>query len=161
MDDPKKREAFNLPEFINRNTKELRFPEILACARALKSQYPKLGAIGFCYGGWAVFKLAAYGPELVDCISTAHPSLLTEEEISAGRVPTQIIAPEHDYLMTVELKAYCNQVIPALGLPYEYVYFPRLSHGFATRGDLSNVDQKQGLERAKRAAVNWFNEWLH
>ncbi|PWY90183.1 endo-1,3-1,4-beta-D-glucanase [Aspergillus heteromorphus CBS 117.55] len=160
MDDPEKRAAFDIPAFIARNTKEQRFPEILACARALKDAYPKVGAIGFCYGGWAVFQLAAHGTELLSCISTAHPTFLSEAEIAACRTPAQILAPEHDQYLTPELKEYCNRVIPSLGVPYEYVYFPGMSHGFATRANLNNELQKAELARAKRAAVHWFNEWL-
>ena len=54
---------FNVGEFIGRNSKEIRFPEIESCAKALKQElgFQKLGAIGFCYGGWAVFQLGAKG----------------------------------------------------------------------------------------------------
>ncbi|PLB46546.1 endo-1,3-1,4-beta-D-glucanase [Aspergillus steynii IBT 23096] len=136
------------------------YPTILNFATALRSQYPKVAAIGFCYGGWAVFRLGANGLGLVDCIATAHPSLLEDREIEALGVPTQILAPERDFAFTEELKGVCNRVIPANGVPYEYVYFPGLEHGFATRGDREDEVQRRGLERAARAAVGWFNEWL-
>lgn len=51
LEDPQKREAFSVPAFVGRHSKEKRFPEVLACARALKSRFPKVGAVGFCYGG--------------------------------------------------------------------------------------------------------------
>lgn len=101
------------------------------------------------------------GKNLVDCISTAHPSLLTKEEIEAVAVPVQIIAPEHDPLLTPELKAHANSVIPSLNLEYDYQYFPGLTHGFAIRSDQSDVKQKKGFERAKNAAVGWFAQFLH
>lgn len=88
MTDPKKREAFGVMDFIGRNSKEIRFPEMKACAEALRKDYKKIGAIGFCYGGWAVFQLGAKGANLVDAISTAHPSLLTHDEISNIGVST-------------------------------------------------------------------------
>ncbi|OCK85369.1 endo-1,3-1,4-beta-D-glucanase [Lepidopterella palustris CBS 459.81] len=160
LDDPERREAFDFPSFASRNSKEKRYPELLACAKTLKSQYKKVGAIGFCYGGWAVFQLGA-DANLLSCISTAHPSLLEKKEIDGLRVPTQILAPENDFQLTPELKEYCNKAIPGNAVPYEYVFFPGLEHGFAGRGDPKDVKQKEGLERAKRAAVNWFKEWLH
>lgn len=101
------------------------------------------------------------GKKLVDCISTAHPSLLTKEEIDAVAVPVQILAPEHDPQLTPELKAHANSVIPSLNLEYDYQYFPGLTHGFAVRCDQSDAKQKQGLERAKNAAVGWFAQFLH
>lgn len=63
MDEPKKREAFDLTAFIGRHSKEKRFPEISGIAGALKVEhgFKKLGAIGFCYGGWAVFQLGEKG----------------------------------------------------------------------------------------------------
>ena len=101
------------------------------------------------------------GKDLVDCISTAHPSVLTKEEIDAVSVPVQILAPEHDPQLTPELKAYANSVIPSLNIEYDYQYFPGLKHGFAIRCDQSDVKQKKGLERAKNAAVGWFAQFLH
>ena len=54
---------FDLPAFIGRNSKELRFPEIETCIKSLKQEqgFKKLGVIGFCWGGWAAFQLGAKG----------------------------------------------------------------------------------------------------
>merc|ERR1711964_450290 len=79
MSDPEKAKKFDVMAFIGRNNKEIRYPEIKQHAQTLKSQYKKVAAIGFCYGGWAVFKLGA-DPSLVDAISTAHPSMLEKSE---------------------------------------------------------------------------------
>ena len=62
---------------------------------------------------------------------------------------------------TPELKAYANEKIPALGVYYEYLHFPGLYHGFAAKGDQDNEQQRMGLEKAKRDAVGFFNEFLH
>ncbi|MCJ1246468.1 hypothetical protein MMC30_003675 [Trapelia coarctata] len=160
FEDPQKREAFDIRAFLGRNGKEKRFPEILACATALKSQFPKVGAVGFCYGGWAVCQLGSH-PDLLSCVSTAHPTLLEKSEIDNLAVPTQVLAPETDPAFTPELKEYCNKVIPRKGIPYSYEYFPGLAHGFAAKGNVKDAKQKEGLERAKRAVVHWFNEFLH
>ncbi|KUL84841.1 hypothetical protein ZTR_08235 [Talaromyces verruculosus] len=153
----------DVPGFMGRNTKAIREPEIFGCAKALRSEhgYSSVGAIGFCFGGWAVFRLGAKGIGLVDCISTAHPSFLEEKEIREIGVPVQIIAPEHDSQFTNELKAFSSAVIPKSGVPYDYQYFPSLSHGFATRGNPNDKDEMEGMVRAKNAAVLWFREWLH
>jgi hypothetical protein len=73
----------------------------------------------------------------------------------------QILAPETDPLFTQEFKDYANKTIPALNVPYKYVYFPSISHGFASKGDPHNKLQKYSLERAKRSAVNFFIKHLH
>lgn len=152
--------------FIGRNSKEVRTPEMIECARELRSRHRRTGAIGFCFGGWAVFRLGAArddrdGSLLVDCISTAHPTHLTKEEIDRVAVPVQIMAPEIDPQFTEDMKAYSNRVIPSLGVPYDYQYFPGLVHSFATRGDPNEPDERAGMTRAKNAAVFWFRQWLH
>ena len=97
---------------------------------------------------------------MVDCISTAHPSALEKEEIDNVSVPVQICAPEIDPMFTSELKEYSNKVIPELKVEYDYQHFPKMVHGFVTRGDVNNPGQKNGLERAKNAAVYWFKQHL-
>lgn len=51
-----------------------------------------------------------------------------------------------------ELKAFSNEVIPQLGVPYEYQYFPSLTHGFVTCGNPDLKGEKEGMERAKNSA---------
>lgn len=160
MTDPEKRAKFDIGAFIGRHGKDKRFPTMKAHAESLKSKFPKVGAVGYCYGGWACFQLGA-DPSLIDAITVHHPSLLTKEEIDNIKVPVQINAPENDHAYSEELKEYSNKVIPTKNVPYEYVYYPGVAHGFAAKGDPNNKVQKDALERAKRATVNFFNEFLH
>jgi dienelactone hydrolase len=67
MSDPEKAKKFDVMAFIGRHNKEIRWPEIKNCAQELKKQYSKVAAIGFCYGGWACFKLAADPPPTRPC----------------------------------------------------------------------------------------------
>ncbi|VUC27464.1 unnamed protein product [Clonostachys rosea] len=150
----------DLPTFLKRNSRDVREPEITKFAEWLRSSYSHVGAMGYCYGGWAVFHLAAKDRNLVDCISTAHPSMLQKEDIASTGVPTQILAPEFDHMFTTELKAYSQQILPDTHVPYDYQYFPGLEHGFAIRGDARNEGERKGMERAKNAASLWFREWL-
>lgn len=149
-----------MPGFIGRHSKEKRWPKIKAFAQTLKSQYPKVAAIGFCYGAWACFYLAR-DPSLIDAITVAHPSLTTKEDYDSAKVPVQILAPEHDHAFTEELKKHSCEALAKAKVPFEYVYFPEVKHGFAIRGDPNNPTQKNALERGKRCAVNWFNEFVH
>jgi len=161
----------DIPAFTSRNTKEIREAEIVECTRALRTQYghKRVGAIGFCFGGWAVFRLGSKAhnnvsgqeTKLVDCISTAHPTWLTKEEIENVGVPVQILAPEFDPVYTPELKEFSNKVIPTLGVPYDYQYFPGVAHAFAVRGDPGKDGERKGMVRAKNAAAYWMREWLH
>jgi len=146
--------------FIGRHSKEIRYPSIQSFAQKLRSQYPKVGAIGFCYGGWAVLKLGAAGANLLDCVSTAHPSLLEESEIQNLGVPTQLLVPETDQMFTPELKAFALKTLPEIGVEFDWQYFPGLAHGFAAKGDEKDGKQRDGLERAKNAAVGFFVQYL-
>lgn len=80
----------------------------------------------------------------MDCISTAHPSLLTKEEINDVGVPAQILAPEHDPVFVPEMRTYANETIPKLNVAYDYQFFPGVVHGFAIKcGDEgSELDRK-------------------
>ncbi len=66
MDYPEKLKSFDMKAFLDRNSKEKRYPKISGCAKALKQEhgFRKLGVIGFCYGGWAVFRLGTKGSSL-------------------------------------------------------------------------------------------------
>jgi dienelactone hydrolase len=86
---------------------------------------------------------------------------LEKSEIDSISVPVQICAPEIDPQFTPELKEYTVKVLPTLNVEYDYQYFPGLVHGFAGRGDMKNAAQRKGLERAKNAAVYWFQQHLH
>lgn len=158
--DPSQLHKIDLLAFTSRNSKEIRRPELISFATALKSQYKRVGAVGFCWGGWAVFELGARNHGgLVDCISTAHPSLLEESEVGQVGVPVQILAPENDFMFPDEMKMLVNKVIPSLGVTYDYQHFPGVEHGFATRGKMDNEEYMAAV-RAHRSIVHWLQLWL-
>ncbi|KAK5043520.1 hypothetical protein LTR84_011451 [Exophiala bonariae] len=76
LEDPEKAKSFTIMVWFGRHNKAKRGPEIIAVTEELHSKYEKVGVLGFCYGGWAVFQLAGRDKNLVDCISTAHRSAL-------------------------------------------------------------------------------------
>ncbi|KAI1411826.1 dienelactone hydrolase family protein [Hypoxylon sp. FL1857] len=154
---------FDLASFAKRNAREVREPEIFAAAKTLKQKYKKVGAIGYCYGGWAVFRLGAkeHNPPLVDAISTGHPSLLTEKDIEEVAVPVQLLAPEHDPMYGPELKKFTFDTVQKNGLEFDYRYFPGVEHGALVRGNEAKAGERFAMVRAKNAAVGWFNQFLH
>jgi dienelactone hydrolase len=160
----------NLDTYLTANSREARSPEILACARHLRAQYSKVGAIGYCYGGWAGFHLASEAlnsadntqQPLLDCLVIGHPSLLTEADIDAfsSRVPVQILAPEADAMYTPYLKAKTFRVLLEKGVPFEYRHFPGVEHHCFVRGDPEREGERDAMERGLGAAVGWLGEWL-
>jgi dienelactone hydrolase len=135
LEDESRLKELDMPSFFGRNSKANRQATVFEYAKALRSQYKRIGAIGFCFSGWAVFQIGAKSNNLIDCISTGHPRWLEKSEIENVGVPVQILAPEFDAMFTPELKEFSNKVIPTLGGPYDYQYFPSVKHSFATRGD--------------------------
>jgi dienelactone hydrolase len=141
----------------------------LECARHLRAQYPKVGAIGYCYGGWAGFYLAsedhnpANGSQpLLDCLTIGHPSLLTEADIDSvsSRVPIQVLAPEFDAMYVPYLKAKTFKVLREKNNPFEYRHFPGVEHACFIRGDPKKAGERDAMDRGLRAAVSWMSEWL-
>ncbi|KAM5343470.1 hypothetical protein ACJ41O_012007 [Fusarium nematophilum] len=152
----------DLGGFLTRNSREVREPQIFACARALRERHSKVGAIGFCYGGWAVFRLGAkeHDPPLVDCVTAGHPSLLTTEDINGVGVPVQMLAPEVDPPYTAELKLYTFVKLQEAGVPFDYQHFPGVAHACLVRGDKEKEGERAAMERGKNAAVAWMRQYL-
>ncbi|KAK0880995.1 hypothetical protein LTR87_005116 [Friedmanniomyces endolithicus] len=136
-------------------------PKSFACAKKLRAEYKKLGAIGYCYGGWAVCRLGAKGNNLVDCISMGHPSMLVKEDIDGVAVPTQILAPEIDAAYTEELKQHTWKTLQKNRVAFAYEHFPGVEHSCFTRGDPKKAGEQEAMVRGKSAAVAWFQQWLH
>ncbi|KAI8263220.1 Hydrolase tropI [Colletotrichum sp. SAR11_239] len=152
----------DLKGYTMRNSREIREPEILRFARTLRQKYKKIGAVGYCYGGWAVFRLGAkeHQPPLVDCISTGHPSMLTKEDIDNVSVPVQVLAPEHDYVFNAELKSHFFETLLKKGVAFDYQHFPGVEHACLVRGDPKKPGERDAMARGKNSAVSWFNQFL-
>ncbi|KAH8882881.1 dienelactone hydrolase [Thozetella sp. PMI_491] len=156
----------DMKTFTANNSRDVREPEIFECARALRAKYAKVGAVGYCFGGWAVMRLGAkeHQPPLVDCISAGHPTWLSKKDIDEVAVPVQLLAPEIDETYTHELKMYTFEKLLNGGLanvPFDYQHFPGVQHACMTRGDPTVPGERDAMARGKDAAVSWFNQFLH
>ncbi|KAI1821869.1 putative hydrolase [Xylaria intraflava] len=155
----------DLKSMAANNSRDIRGPEMEACAKILKGElgYKRLGAIGFCYGGWGVCRLGSktQEPPLVDAISLVHPSWLVEADIDNLAVPTQILAPEFDAAFTPELKLRSFNVLVNSKLPFEYVHYPDIVHGNLVRGSEKHPLERQAMASAKNSASAWFRQHLH
>ncbi|KAL5343262.1 Alpha/Beta hydrolase protein [Aspergillus crustosus] len=155
----------DVPGFIKRNGREQREGEIFECARALKRDlgFKKVGAVGYCYGGWASFRLGAKehaAAPLIDCISIGHPSLLTKKDIDEVDVPVQVLAPEIDAAYSAEMKSYTFETLQKLKIPFDYQHFPGVVHACFIRGDEKKPGERAAMIRGKNAAVAWFQQYL-
>ncbi|KAI1875062.1 uncharacterized protein JN550_002491 [Neoarthrinium moseri] len=152
----------DLGGFLTRNSRENREPEIIECARALRAQYKKVAAAGFCYGGWACLRLGAkeHQPALVDCIVIGQPSHVVEKDIDEVAVPVQILAPETDMLYTDDLKLHTFVTLQKTGVPFDYHHFPGVEHGCLVRGDETKEGEREAMVRGKTAAIGWIKQYL-
>jgi len=85
---------------------------------------------------------------------------LTKKDLDEVAVPVQILAPEHDPVYTAELKKYSFEALQQKPTPFDFQYFPGVSHGCFTRGDPDVVGERDAMVRGKNAAVGWFRQFL-
>ncbi|KAF2665583.1 dienelactone hydrolase family protein [Microthyrium microscopicum] len=147
--------------FMQRHGRDTSEPFIFECACALRKQYKIVEAVGFCYNGWAAFRLGAkeHGKPLLDRITVGHPSLLTKKDINEVAVPIQILDPELDPVYTVDLKTYTSQTLQQLNVSFDYQYFPGVEHACLVRGDPGKPGEHEAMIRGKNAAVNWLQQF--
>lgn len=152
---------FDFKAFRGRNDKDLRRTEIYTYCRHLRDRYGRLGVVGYCFGGWSGFDLGNKANDgLIDCLSVAHPAWVVPSELDNLGVPTQIIAPEFDRPFNEALKKYANEVIPTLGIHYDYQHFPGVVHRFASQPKLEDEKEAFAFERAQNAIVYWLKTFL-
>lgn len=148
--------------FLVGNGREAREELIFATARELRQKHTNLGAVGFCYGGWAVFRLGAkeHQPPLVDFITCAHPSLLTKEDVEGISVPVQVLAPEIDMMFTRDFKThFFETLLDKASLPFEYVHFPGVEHAGLVRGNEGVKGEREAMTKGKNAVVQWIGQF--
>lgn len=149
--------GFLAPE---RNGREAREDLVLRVAKQLREKHStSLGAVGFCYGAWACFCLGSseHRPApLVDYIAVGHPSMVTKEDINALGVPLMVLAPEHDFAYTKELKMHTFETMIERQLRFDYRHFPGVEHACMVRGDARKEGERQALEAGKNAVVYWI-----
>jgi dienelactone hydrolase len=171
-----KYDEIDFDSYLARNGRKTQEPQMVACAKALRDDhgFGKVAAVGFCYGAWAAVRMGAMDTQgqmrtdplssakpLVDCVTVGHPSMLTREDIDNISVPIQVLAPEHDFVYTPELKLYTFQKLQTRPVPFDYQHFPGVYHACLVRGDETKPGERAAMARAKNAAVTWMTQWLH
>ncbi|KPI39276.1 uncharacterized protein AB675_5151 [Cyphellophora attinorum] len=172
-----------LPFITKRKQRFQCMDEMISLARNLKGEMGddgKLGATGYCYGGWLTMKLCAAplsaddkdaGENLIDAAFTAHPSWLDVPKeivdvVKLKHVPLSLALADKD--MTMPIKK-VEEVEVALreevGRPEEndyevVVYRGNIPHGFAVRAREVYKEQMRAADDAAEQAVKWFKKYL-
>lgn len=161
----------NAPSFLYKNRAAVTVPRIDGFFRALRASTDlPIGAAGFCWGGFHVFRLASGkdktddGKPLCDAFFTAHPSMLTlPADAEAVTLPVSVAhggADSHLKDDKVEMIRTNFQRKTKEGIDCELEVYPGAKHGFAIRGDRANEKQLKDLLAAKDQAVRFFTKHL-
>jgi len=129
----------------------------------------RLGAIGFCWGGFAVFLASSTGRLLagVNC----HPSLAIgarlfnipeTQQAEAVQCP-QALLPAGNDPASVKPGGDVNKVLDTKPFGNQCVYhvFPDMSHGFVLRGDMSQPAVERDVKIAMDMSIDFFKRHLN
>jgi dienelactone hydrolase len=154
----------------------------LEWTRKVKSELPpgaKLGACGFCWGGYPSTKLCSEpavdgGTEsLIDAQFCAHPSNLKPsvdviDAVTTFKVPYSMAIAGRDFVFTPtvgeEIEATLRERVGngdgENGYNYEFKVYQDCTHGFAVRARPGDTVQVNAADEACEQAVRWFKKWL-
>ncbi|KAF2740984.1 hypothetical protein EJ04DRAFT_507422 [Polyplosphaeria fusca] len=158
------------------------FQACLAFARDIKGELPdgaKLGAAGFCWGGFQSVNLAAQpategGTEpLLDASFAAHASALRVPDnivdaVKTFKTPLSIAQARDDFALPTkkveETEATLRESIGGGegegGYNYEFKYYDGCGHGFAVRAKPGSEAEAKGADAAKVQAIEWLKKFL-
>ncbi|KAG9218647.1 hypothetical protein PLEOSDRAFT_1076398 [Pleurotus ostreatus PC15] len=157
---------FSLADWFKTHAPEHTRPTIDKVVTALKEQGVKhFAATGYCFGGRYCFDLAF--DNVVDAVVVSHPSLLKipedlEKYAKNSKAPLLINSCTTDSQFPLEAQAQADRILGGgqFAPGYKREYWDGCTHGFAVRGDLSDLKVKQGKEGSFKAAVLWFKQYL-
>jgi len=135
---------------------------IIAKAIAYAKTQPfveKIAIAGYCWGGRYAFRFLAAGKG-GDAAFAAHPSLLQDAEISAITKPVSLAYAEDDSMLLPARRTEIEALLLPTNQFYSTALYSGTHHGFAVRGDITDIQQKEGKEEAFLQAVRWFDNRL-
>ncbi|KAF1845916.1 alpha/beta-hydrolase [Cucurbitaria berberidis CBS 394.84] len=124
-----------------------------------KLDVEKIGGVGYCFGGKYVprFLKASGG---IDAGFIAHPSALTEGEISAIKAPVSIAAGTLDAAFNATAKSRAETILNSNNVTFQSNLYFAAPHGFAVRVNQSIPQQAYAKQASFVQAVTWFDSWL-
>ncbi|KAH7129901.1 putative cytoplasm protein [Dactylonectria estremocensis] len=131
---------------------------VLAGIKALKDLgVTKVGAVGYCLGAKFLISNFKNG---IDVGYVAHPSFVTEEELSSITGPLSISAAQTDEIFPLDKRIESEKILGRGSVPWQINVFSGVEHGFAVRGDMSDPVKRFAKEQAFFQAVAWFDQYL-
>jgi len=157
LKDPSLWQTWNFQKFLADNNKELVYPAVTSFAKHLKEKegVKKLGAIGFCYGGWATLQLSR--DHLVDVIATAHPTWLDfPKDVENINHPAIFLCAEIDQIFPKENVPKIEEILKSKPFPHKVKLYPGVQHGFSLRGDATEEHVRESANDAAAEAISFF-----
>jgi len=133
--------------------------DFLAAAAFLRQQPecgPKIGVVGFCYGGGVANFLATRLPDLGAAVPFYGPQPAAAE-VSKIRAPLQIHYAENDERINAGWPAY-EKALQAAGTKYEMFKYPGTQHAF--NNDTTPRYDATAAKLAWQRTVDFFNRNL-
>ena len=163
--------GFNTTAFLDQHGPDKTDPIVAAALSFMQSLgIPRIGTAGYCYGGRYAFRAAGTlgnttanttaNFDAVDAVFAAHPSLLSDDEISASKAPASIAAAETDSMMSVARRTEITTLLQDSGNEYSFAVYGGTSHGFGVRANVTDPRQKFAKGEAFLQAARWFSVWL-
>ncbi|KAL1744446.1 dienelactone hydrolase [Schizophyllum fasciatum] len=126
-------------------------------------KYAGVGAVGYCYGGSVLYRIAA--TKHIESAVIAHPGKYRDEQLKAIRVPVSWALAEDDKNLRQDKIDQAEAIFAQRKgkdnfVDYEFKVYPGTAHGFAARPNLSLPEVKAGFEGAFEQAVQWFRKTL-
>ncbi|WP_110457454.1 dienelactone hydrolase family protein [Shewanella algidipiscicola] len=134
--------------------------DFVAAARFLKSHplsNEKLGAVGFCFGGYMVNYLAAVDSQLLAAGVPFYGTPATPELRSNIKAPLLIQLAEHDDRVNQTWPEY-EQDLKRINANYQMFTYPNTQHGF--HNDSTQRYDEQNAELAWSRTLSFFKQHL-
>ena len=134
--------------------------DFIAAAKFLKA-HPKsngkLGAVGFCFGGYVVNMLAAAAPETLDAGVPFYGTPAAKELRKNIKAPLVIQLGELDKRVNASWPEY-EEDLKAAGVDYKMYEYPKANHGF--HNDSTGRYDEENAELAWKRTIDFFKEQL-
>ncbi|XP_055815168.1 endo-1,3;1,4-beta-D-glucanase-like isoform X3 [Solanum dulcamara] len=120
-----------------------------------------IGAAGFCWGGMVVSKLANYETTIGAAV-ILHPGPITVDDINEVKVPTAILAAEHDHIFPPDQAKLVGDALSAKPEVIESFVkiFPGVEHGWTVRYNVEDESAVKAAEEAHSDMLNWFTKFI-
>ena len=136
------------------------FEDFVAAANWLKSRPDstgKLGAVGFCFGGGVVNKLAVrLGPGLAAGVPF-YGAVPPAADVAKIKAPMLIHHGEADTRLASTWPDY-DKALTAAGVPHEGYIYPKAQHGF--HNDTTPRYDEAAAKLAWQRTLGWFNKYV-